>query len=336
MRVTIYDIAEKAGVSIGTVSRVLNSDPNVAPKTRSHVMQVMKRCGYQPSKLARGLARGSTNSIAVLVSLGLSMVDVAEIQGIHDAALSMDYDILIHDVTNKPFQSSVARVIGGQRVDALLGLHLYDITDDEVATISESEIPFVLVGVARDDTNYVVTDDALGAYMATKHLLDLGYRRIALIRGPMSWPVTVNRLRGYQRALDETGVSLDPAIVFESEYSRDGGCEAMNELLRSASLDKVDAIFCMSDDQAFGVLDVAKHTGIRIPDDVALMGYDDLTPASIVALSTVRRPFYDMGKAAVRLVFSECEPGQRQHVLFEPQLVIRETCGAYQRMSKTV
>ena len=91
-------------------------------------------------QLARGLARGSTNSIAVLVSLGLSMVDVAEIQGIHDAALSMDYDILIHDVTNKPLQSSVARVIGGQRGDALLGLHLYDITDDEVATISESEI----------------------------------------------------------------------------------------------------------------------------------------------------------------------------------------------------
>ena len=181
MRVTIYDIAEKAGVSIGTVSRVLNSDPNVAPKTRSHVMQVMKRCGYQPSKLARGLARGSTNSIAVLVSLGLSMVDVAEIQGIHDAALSMDYDILIHDVTNKPLQSSVARVIGGQRVDALLGLHLYDITDDEVPPFL-SQRSLSCSGSCEDDTNYVVTDDALGAYMVTKHLLDLGYRRIALIR----------------------------------------------------------------------------------------------------------------------------------------------------------
>ena len=317
-KLTIEDIARIAGVSEATVSRVLNQKPDVAPATRERILRIMEENGFVPSITAAGLAGGRTRLIGALVP-SLTWPLIPEImRGIAEVVEQTAYEMVLYSISHgKDRVSVIDRILGAKLIEGLVAVFPdggakpgYSSGDHHVSQhltdLYERGFPVVMI----DDQSgpmrapWVSADNRIGAYVAVKHLIDLGHRRIAHIKGPAIYQCTLDRYEGYRQALREAGLALDPSLVVEGEFTSETGHDCAVALLSLP--ERPTAVFAGNDNMAYGVLTAAEEQGVRIPQDLALVGFDDAAPAAHTrpSLTTARQPFFEMGQQATRLLLS--------------------------------
>lgn len=324
---TIYDIAKEAGVSIATVSRVLNNSTSVSPSTRDRVLAVSERLGYHPDALAQGLAKKRTRLITAIVPVLSNHFFMEVLAGMQDKIQDFDYDLNIYNVkVGDSLEEQVEYMVkrGTAEGYVIISIHL---SDAKVETLRRMGVPVVLIDDYHSYFDSVSVDSVEGAYIATKHLAEQGHRRIAMIAAhPKSKPST-ERIRGYRRALEDTGRLVDENLILSGDdQNRDGfteqnGYEAMNRLLDMNP--PPDACFCSSDIQALGAIKSMTDRGVQIP----LIGFDDIKFSEFVGLSTMNQPMYHMGFMAIEKLIRRIEQPDAEitHTVFSPKLVIRNS-----------
>ncbi len=338
IKVTIYDVAREAGVGIGTVSRVLNNHPSVTPETRKLVKDVLVRLNYQPHTYAQRLAKRHSETISAIIPFFSTYFFVEVLRGVQDKISQTGYDLVLYGV-NDPQQvdSYIIRALDRGRVDGILFFSM-QLPDHIVPRLRETATPIVLVDSSSPDFDSISVANAEGAYVATNHLIELGYESVGMIgANPTSNPAA-QRLAGFRRAIESHNITFDESIVRRGTssrldgFNREAGYQAMTEFLEDGS-EMPKAFFVSSDVQAIGALDALNEHGLEVPKDVALVGFDDIELARHVRLTTMRQPMYQMGALAVeRLLARMGDPAlEILHTTFSPTLIIRESCGAILR-----
>ena len=285
MNITIYDVAREANVSMATVSRVVNGNPNVKPSTRKKVLETIERLGYRPNAVARGLASKKTTTVGVIIP-DISSIFHAELaRGIEDIATMYKYNIILSNSDqNKDKELHLLNTMLGKQVDGIIFM------SGNVQEQSE-EIPSVNI------------DYEQAAYDAVNALIEKGHRKIGYVSGPEEEPInSLKKNEGYKRALKEANISYNEDYVAEGDYTYDSGIEAVQQLLKLE--DRPTAIFVGTDEMALGVIHGAQDEGVSIPEDIEVLGFDNTRLATMVRpqLSTVVQPMYDIGAVAMRLL----------------------------------
>lgn len=312
---TIADVAAKAGVGIGTVSRVLNKSPAVSDRTRERVLAVMEELDYRPSPLARGLPRGRLHTIGAIVPFFTSPSVVERVRGIVAGLAGSGYDLVLFDVETPAQRDDHLRSL--MRRDRAAGLVVCSLplTDLVVERCRAARLPVVLVDSRHPRLPSVVTDDVEGGRMAARHLLGLGHRRIAWVgdrpRSTDGFPSSAYRYEGFRDALLAADVRLPEHFVVEGDHDRATARQLATELLDQAEHQRPTAVFTASDTQALGVLEAAKDLGLQVPRDLSVLGFDDIEVAADVGLSTVRQPLLESGRRAAELVLAALSDGAR-------------------------
>lgn len=336
MSLTLEDIARKAGVSRATVSRVLNGDKHVRETTRVRVLEVLRAYNFQPNLAARGLAAGRTNVIGLVIPAGVTALFADPyfpllIQGAMNVCNLRDYSLMLWLAEPEYERRTIRKILHGGLLDGVIVSSAL-IDDPILHALYESKMPFVLVGRHPVlDVNYVDVDNIGGAREATLHLIRLGHKRIATITGPLNMIAGSDRLQGYRHALEMRNLPYDEALVAEGDFTEEGGYAAMLQLLPK----RPTAVFVASDMMAVGALRAISQAGLRVPEDIALVGYDDIPVAVRITppLTTVRQPINRLGEEAVRILLDVLNSnGQvsahRHRVLLPVELVIRASCGS--------
>jgi len=329
-KVTIIEVAEKAGVSFGTVSRVVNNDIHVKKETRERVLKVMEKLGYVANRQARSLAGGKSNIIGVLVpDLGTGYIEEI-IRGI-DAELSLsDLDLILYTThrTASKEANYVANLAKGM-VDGLL-LVLPRSPADYIGTLTGRNFPFVLIdhqGTGRNCPAVGATNWQ-GAYRATEYLIKLGHSRIGFITGSMDLGCSMDRLEGYLSALRTHHASDAPELIYEGTFFQPDGYAGASALLDLPN--PPTAIFASNDIMALGVMDAVRSRGLRIPDDVSIVGFDDIPQSAVVrpALTTVNQPLEKMGRVATQMLLDLLRQPEKEagRIELPTELVIRDSC----------
>lgn len=331
---TLEEIAELSGVSRSTVSRVINNDPHVSKQTREQVMAIVKELNYQPNAVARSLAAGHTRILGLVIPAGVTALFSDPyfpilIQGVTAACTARDHSVMLWLAEPEYERRTIRQVLHNGMVDGVIVSSML-IDDPIVKSLKEASLPFVLIGrhPTAPEVNYVDVDNQAGAQAIVTHLLRLGRQRIATITGPQNAVVGLDRKTGYVEALHSRGIAVTPELIAEGDFTEDGGALAMQHLLPHHP----DAVFAASDAMAAGAQRTLREAGLRIPEDVALVGFDDVPFASrmVPALTTMRQPIRQMGAVAVETLLeliAHPEVGP-QHVVLPTQLVIRKSCGA--------
>ncbi len=332
-RVNIEDVAREAGVSAQTVSRALNNKGEISPETRDRVLRTVDRLGYRPNTLARGLVTQKTST------LGLVVPDIANpffsevARGAEDVAQKEGYSLLLCNAMESPARELEAlRTLEAQRVDGIV-LCSSRLSDDELSGLL-TRLPAVVL-VNRQATSgslrSACIDDEAGAYQATRHLLDSGHRAIAFLAGPSTSHSGRRRALGYRRAMSGAGLAVDPELVVECTPQLEGGYGGVLQVL--ATRPAVDAFLCYNDLVAVGALQACAACERRVPDDVAIVGCDDILLAALVTppLTTVRSDRRALGAEAVQLLLRSLEGCTEgcDNVLLQPELVVRASAPAH-------
>ncbi len=313
-KITISDIARFAGVSKATVSRVLNQKPDVDPVTRERILHIMEERAFLPSITASRLAGGRSRLIGVLIP-SLTWPLIPEImRGVSEMVVQSPYELLLYSITreqdrNEKNQGDVIdRILDGKLAASLLAVFPGQ-SAQHLTRLHEQGFPIVMIDDQEKPTQipWVSADNRVGGYSATRYLLQLGHRRIAHIQGPQKYLVSYERYQGYCEALHEAGIYPDPELVMEGNFMPSSGRACASKLLSLE--DRPTAIFAASDQMAYGVLAAAEEYSLRVPEDLSVIGFDDipLSAHTRPALTTVRQPFYEMGQQAVALLLSLLE-----------------------------
>lgn len=332
-RITIRDVAEAAGVSTQTVSRVANGRPDVASDTREHVQAIIEKLGYQPSKIARSLIQGQSYSLGV-VSYGLGLYGPSLLlAGIQEAAVKEGYSLMLKILENAEVQNAenILRDILSYHVDGILWAvpeigQNRDWIQQALHTVS---IPLVFLNVQpRPNLITAVIDNKHGGHIATQHLIDQGRQKIGIITGPMEWWEARQRELGWREALAENGRSVDESYVTNGDWTPSSGERSIRLLLEWHP--EMDAVFVCNDQMALGAMKMAQQMGRKIPEDLAIVGYDDIpeAPYFTPALSTVRQDIAKMGCQGVKQLLARInnENGDPPPpVLLQPELIVRES-----------
>ena len=337
-RVTIEDVAMRAGVSVATVSRALRNLPNVAPSTREKVRRVADELHYRVDPHASRLAAGRTHTIGMAVPIIDSWYFSTVVAGAEAVLADHGYDVLLVNIDS---ETKRRRLIGpstgfANRVD---GMILVDIAlpPDEEEALDRQGTRVVTVGHRSERFAWVGIDDVVAAQMATRHLVGFGHHHVGLIWAPdrtsLGFRVPVDRRRGYESVLAERGIPQREELLAAGDASVEGGAEAMAALLSVRP--GPTAVFAISDEMAFGALRCAHDRGVAVPDDVSVIGFDDQPLADVMRLTTVRQQVDDHGAAAARLLLAALAgdeaPGPR-HVLHSTRLVVRDTTASRRRI----
>ncbi len=330
---TLEDIARLAGVSRSTVSRVVNNHPNVRAEVRQRVWEVIRQVGYQPHAAARSLATNRSNIIGLVIPEAVSTLFTDPffpllIRGITDACYTHNYHLMLA-LFSTPAQEEELynRLLKSRYLDGVV-LASTRVDDPLVTRLLDDKVPFVSVGRHEDPRiSYVDVDNVAGAYMATEHLLRQGHRRIATITGPLDMMAGRDRLEGYRKALATHRIPLDERLIVEGDFTEEGGMRGMESLL--AVEPRPTAVFVASDTMAMGTLRTIRGAELRIPDDIAVVGFDDLPQAAFMdpPLTTVRQPIERMGRLAVEILIAHLDASHSipQRVVLMPELVIRSS-----------
>lgn len=328
---TLDEVARVAGVSRSTASRVINGRTYVSAKAREAVGQAVTSLGYSPNMLARSLAMKRTNSIALVVSehgdrvLGDPFF-ARVLRGVHAGLAGSGLQLVLLMAQDEQDHGAMASYLTAGHVDGALVVSLHG-EDALPAQLVDSGLPVVLCGrpLAKVDVPYVDADNFNGAGQAAQHLIDLGRRHIGTIAGPRDMAVGIDRLSGWRRTLSMAGRSTD-AIV-HADFSLEGGTAAMTQLLDEHP--DLDAVFVASDLMAIGALHVLRGRGIRVPEDVAVIGFDDsgLAATSVPPLTTVRQPIEELGRTMTWRLLAQFEGDGDlpPSVLLPTELIRRET-----------
>jgi LacI family transcriptional regulator len=329
---TIRDIARLTGYSVATVSRVLNGHPHVHPQTRERILSVIERNGFQPHHAARALATSRTSILGLLMSDITNPFYPELARGVEDAAAAHGYRVILCN-TDGDLQKEHAYITSLMRghVDGLIFASAR-LDDSFLQHLVRHRFPLVLAnrrfyGLEVDS---VAVDNVLGAKRAVSHLIDHGHKRIAHITGPSYVSNAVERLRGYREAMEEAGLRVRREWIVMGDFTRRSGYARAMELLSLKP--RPTAIFAENDNMAVGALGAAFELGLRVPEDVAIVGFDDidLAGAEAIQLTTVSQHIYEMGEKAVSLLLRQIEAGgqaEPSEVILDPTLVIRRSCG---------
>lgn len=330
----LEEIARLTGVSRSTVSRVINNDQHVRPATRQRVLQVIEQVNYHPNVAARSLAAGRTHVLGLVIPMLVSTLFADPyfaqlIQGVTAACNQQDYSVMLWLAEPEYERRTIHKIMGNGLIDGVIVAST--LTDDPlIETLQAAAFPFVLIGryPHNHPISYVDVENQQGAYEAVRHLLNLGRRRIATIAGPRNMIAGLDRYNGYLAALRDQSIPADPCLIVESDFTEEGGYTAMQQLLPY----RPDAVFVASDTMAQGALRAAREHGRRVPQDIALVGFDDMPLAAHTTppLTTVRQPTQRTGVlAAERLIdlLQNPDTPPRHHIL-NTELIIRQSCGA--------
>lgn len=309
---TIADVAKQAGVGLGTVSRVLNGSPQVRDETRQRVLAAIAELEYRPNPLARGLSLGRSHTLGVVVPFFTHASAVERLRGVAAALEGSRYDLVLFNVSSPDHRDEhLASLTRRDRADGLLVMSLPP-PPRELERLTSSRVPVVLVDARGEDVPMVVTDDVAGGRLATQHLVDLGHERIAFIGddpgNPFGFTAGSQREQGYREVLDAAGLAQRPELVRHGRHDREEARTLAADLL--ALPDAPTAVFASSDVQATGVLAAAVATGRRVPEDLSVIGFDDIELSTYVGLTTVRQPLFDSGYLGARLLLDALDTNE--------------------------
>lgn len=336
-KLTIKRIAELAGVSKATVSRVLNDYPHIRPEIREQVQKVIDETGYQPNHVARLLASDRSNIIGLIIPSGPQAVfndpyfpalteGIAQSVNQHNLILAL---FVFH--SQQEGRDTINGILTAGLLDGLI--ITADHTGDQfIPQLIANEMPFVYIGRPDDSIgiSYVDTDNLSGGYQATTHLIQLGYKRIATVASNMN-SAGDDRLEGYSQALDKYSIKFDNKLVEYGDYSLESGYRAMKSLLN----EKPEAVFVASDTMALGAIRAIREANLSISDDIAVVGHDDLPPAiqADPKLTTIRQPIDQIGQIAVETLANLINSGDQSghQTILPTKLIIRDSCGTVNR-----
>lgn len=327
--VTIKDVARAAGVSPSTVSRALNDSPLLREETKARIRRLAAELGYERNELARGLVKGSSGAVGLLVP-DITNPFFAEItRGVGEVAHARGYGVVLCTTDGDPDRErSYMQLLRRKRVD---GLILTSVTADDpsLVTLMRAGLPLVLVSrlVRGVDAPYVVVDDRNGGRLAVEHLVDLGHRRIGFIGGPENVQSSQDRMEAYREVLAERGLSVPTGWATFADFTQAAGREAARRML--SRRDVPTAIFAANDMIALGVLEAAEEVGLRVPEDLSLVGYNNISYAALprIQLTTVAQPTFEMGRIAADYLLDVIEDRRRRKLrkVLPPKLVVRRT-----------
>ncbi len=305
-RTTIRDVAARAGVGIATVSRVLNQSPAVKAETRERILEAIRELDYRPHAAARRLSLGRSLTIGVVLPFLTRPSTVERLRGVQAGLAETEYDLVLYSVgTPEQRDQRFDRLSERARVDGVISISLCP-TEAQLPRLAEAGVSLVLVDAFHRDAPHVIVDDLLGGQLATRHLLALGHRRIGFISdfldNPFGFVSMKKRFLGYRKSLEEAGLPFVPRYRQEADHGRPEAAAMAGRLL--AMPDRPSAIFAASDTQALGVLDAAERRDLRVPQDLSVVGYDDIELAAHTNLTTIRQPLFDSGVHGAKMLVS--------------------------------
>ncbi|MBR3120847.1 LacI family DNA-binding transcriptional regulator [Oceanobacillus profundus] len=325
--VTIQEVAKKAGVSTATVSRVLNNRETVREKTRVRVEQAIQELNYEPSALGRNLRNSESRLLLVLIPSISNPFYTEIINGIEDTAISKGYNILLCETDSNPAREAIYfNMVRNRLADGIILMdptvnrkNLYDLASRHpIVQCSEFD--------EEGEISYVTIDNELAAYQAVKHLIKLGNRRVALINTDEKYLYARERRRGYEKALLEFGLPIESKWMRETEQlGFEGGQQAMRSLLNEA--DKPNAVFSVSDVLAIGAMKEIQLQGLKVPDDIAVIGFDKISFSNMTnpTLTTIAQPMYKMGSISANMIINKIRGKDVESLILDHELIIRES-----------
>lgn len=333
--ITIKDVAKLVGVSPATVSLALADDPRVNVKTKRLVTEAAAKLNYKPNEIGRSLRLQRTETVALIIPNTSHHVFSHPyysqlLQGITEVLNAQGYNLILSlNPSEQELSAAYDKVLYNRRADGVI-VSSASKNDRNMLRLIESDFPLVYLGRWHDhDILGVERDDIGGAFTATEHLIKLGCRRIAHISGPYDHQAGFDRLEGYKQALAQHGIAFNSALVIEKDFSLDSGYDAAAQLIDSGVA--FDALFAGNDLMAIGAMKLFRQRGIRVPEDVALVGFDDIELASLVhpALTTIHQPMKEVGVIAAQklLALLSGEQTEEKQSVVSTHLVVRESCG---------
>lgn len=325
---TIKEVSRLAGVSIATVSNVINGSAPVADKTKKRVLNAVEKLNYEPNAFARGLITKRSGGIGVTVNDLTSPFFGALLKGIESVVEAAGMHLMVSSGhAGSETEKRSVDFLRQRRADALI-VYLEGVSDDDLLTWMKTGPPLIIVGrrhIPELEKVSVWLNNERGGYLATEHLINNGHTRIAHLAGKMTHQDGRDRLRGYRAALDAAGLPFDPELVIESDFTEIGGQHAAEQLLKRDL--SMTALFAANDQTAAGALNALRGANVRVPEDLSVVGYDDILLASFLyaPLTTVRQPMLEMGQSAARLALAALDTPAQGEVKrqFEPELIQR-------------
>jgi LacI family transcriptional regulator len=335
MSATIYDIAKKAKVGIGTVSRVFNNHPSVSEETKNRILHFAEKMDYHPHPYARGLASKRTNAILAIIPYYTTFFFVEILQAVQMILAEQGYDLILHGITHPDHAESMLKknTLRG-RVDGML-IFSMSMPEEYANEYMKSNIPIVLVDTYHSDFDSFSVENVRGACIATEHLIALGHRRIGMLNANLTSTPARERLKGFKKAMRESNLTIDPNLIKHCNsvrldgFTYEDGYGLMRQFI-SLDSKRPTAVFIASDIQATGALQAIDEAGLRCPEDIAIIGFDDIELARHIGLTTMKQPMAEMGMLAVKRLFERMKNNSMQPTLktFLPKLVVRRTSGS--------
>ena len=327
----IREVAQLAGVSVATVSRTLQQPELVSLKTRNKVLAAVKQAGYKPNLMAVKFRSGKTHNLVVLVPTIANVFFARVISGMQQVAHERDYSLLLcNTLADQEMEASYAKMVQTSQADGLIQLRAHN-PFASLEPASDAVLPMVNACEVLDKTNCptVVLDNRAAACAMTEHLLSLGHRRIAMIKGPSRSPLTRDRVAGYRDALEAAGFAYQDELLFRGDFTLQSGHKAAAELL--AMSNRPTAIFCENDEMAIGAIQCLKQHGVKVPEDMSVAGFDDISFAQYCdpPLTTIAQPAEEFGSTAVSLLIDLLEGRltKAPKVILPFELIIRTSTG---------
>lgn len=330
MSATIYDVAREANVSMATVSRVVNGNPNVKPSTRKKVLEAIERLGYRPNAVARGLASKKTTTVGVIIPDIASILFAELARGIEDIATMYEYNIILSNSDqNKEKEMRLMETMLGKQVDGVIFMG-GKLSDELIEEFKKSPVPVVLAATVDEDrgTPSVNIDYEAASFEAVQSLIEKGHKHVAAVIGPLEDPINGQlKFSGYRKAMEEAGVGIKDGYVSVGDLSYDSGLQAAEAFLQLP--EKPTAIFVGTDEMALGVIHGIQDAKLSVPDDIEIVGFDNTRLATMVrpTLTTVVLPMYDIGAVAMRLLtkFMNKEEVEERNVILPHRIEYRES-----------
>lgn len=329
MSITIKDISKRLGISVSTVSKALNGYPDVSDGTRERILEMARELDYHPNIAAQSLRRGRTNKIGLLINNPLPFISEYIADIISGAALTAEQqgNNLVLYTTAVTHPDELRRICRAREVDGLILIFAPE--PDVVAVLEQENMPFIVFGrrVEQPGVSFVAPDNRAGAYVLTQHLIEQGHRRIGFTTRPVLGTVSDDRFAGYQQALADADILFNPDLVLETIIEEMSGYKAMRAFLDMA--EPPTAVFTFYDLMAVNALDAVQDQGLRVPEDIAIAGFDGLRSSLITKprITTVQQPLSVMGQRAMELLLNRIQDNAQPPIteIFPVELIVRQS-----------